>query len=123
MSIDSIPARQVGTHDAASDYRTLLVQQWRSQLDDVTRLSMEVAAQREAGQDGAAGAGTEYTSVAVRLLASARRQMEETEGALLRLEKGSFGLCDRCRLPIPPARLEALPTARLCVPCQATRHA
>lgn len=120
MSIDSIPAPQAGTSDSPAQYRTLLVEQWRAQLDDVTRLSVEVAGQREGIQKGAAGAGTEYTSVAVRLLAAARHQLEETEDALRRLEAGSYGRCDRCRLPIPSARLEALPAARLCVACQGT---
>lgn len=105
---------------AAPNYRALLVAQWRTQLDDVTRLSIEVEAQREGAQPGSGGAGTEQARVAGRLLAAARRQLEETESALARLDKGQYGICDGCRLPIPAARLEALPSARLCVTCQQT---
>lgn len=38
--------------------------------------------------------------------------------ALARLRDGSYGLCDECGKPIPPARLRALPGVATCVPCQ-----
>ncbi|OLD64244.1 MAG: hypothetical protein AUI47_06965 [Acidobacteria bacterium 13_1_40CM_2_68_5] len=34
------------------------------------------------------------------------------------LDPGRYGLCASCSGPIPVARLEALPFATLCVPCQ-----
>jgi len=45
-------------------------------------------------------------------------QLVEVEHALLKLEKGTYGLCDSCGQPIDPARLEALPHANLCVSCK-----
>jgi DnaK suppressor protein len=118
MSVVSVPSESAGARNATPNYRELLVTQWRAQLDDVTRLSIEVEAQREGSQPGAGGAGTEQARIAVRLLTAARRQMEETEAALRRLDKGLYGICDGCRLPIPAGRLDALPAARLCVGCQ-----
>jgi phage/conjugal plasmid C-4 type zinc finger TraR family protein len=38
--------------------------------------------------------------------------------ALGRLHDGSYGRCDECGQPIPPARLRALPGVATCVPCQ-----
>jgi DnaK suppressor protein len=35
--------------------------------------------------------------------------------ALVKLDEGSYGLCDVCGRPIPEGRLEALPWATLCV--------
>jgi DnaK suppressor protein len=49
-----------------------------------------------------------------------RAQLVEVEAALDRLETGSYGLCERCDQAIDPARLKALPWARLCLACQ--RH-
>jgi RNA polymerase-binding transcription factor DksA len=43
-----------------------------------------------------------------------------TEMAERRLSAGSFGVCETCARPIPFGRLRALPTARLCVVCEAT---
>src|SRR5262245_25494357 len=38
--------------------------------------------------------------------------------AMDRLDAGSYGLCDGCGKKIPKARLEFLPWATHCVPCQ-----
>jgi RNA polymerase-binding protein DksA len=47
----------------------------------------------------------------------------QIDRALNRLATGSYGLCSDCGQPIPPKRLEARPTATLCVSCQAKREA
>jgi RNA polymerase-binding protein DksA len=38
--------------------------------------------------------------------------------ALERIEQGTYGRCERCGKDIPAERLEALPTARLCMGCK-----
>jgi RNA polymerase-binding transcription factor DksA len=40
------------------------------------------------------------------------------EAALLLMEQGRYGQCLRCERPIPPRRLQAVPTAILCRTCQ-----
>lgn len=42
-----------------------------------------------------------------------------TQGALARLDSGTYGLCTRCGETIAPARLEALPAAAECIRCAA----
>ncbi len=44
--------------------------------------------------------------------------LRELEAALRRLAGGEFGICQRCREPIPVKRLQALPWARFCLDCQ-----
>ncbi len=46
-------------------------------------------------------------------------QLAEVENALKKFDEGTYGLCEVCGQPIPPARLEALPQARLCMTCKA----
>lgn len=38
--------------------------------------------------------------------------------ALEKLDRGSYGMCDACARPIKKARLQALPSATLCLDCQ-----
>jgi DnaK suppressor protein len=38
--------------------------------------------------------------------------------ALARMDAGTYGMCDRCGAEIPAARLEAVPTASLCIKCK-----
>ncbi|MGN7977934.1 TraR/DksA family transcriptional regulator [Microbacterium sp. 22195] len=42
------------------------------------------------------------------------RQFDE---ALQRWDAGTYGICASCGRPIPEGRLEARPSAELCVPC------
>jgi DnaK suppressor protein len=56
------------------------------------------------------------------LLTDTRRNLEQIVGALRRIADGSYGLCEKCEAPIPAERLEVLPHARFCVPCQ-QKHA
>lgn len=51
------------------------------------------------------------------------REMEghlvEVDAAIMRVEDGTYGTCERCGEPIDEGRLEVRPTARTCVPCAA----
>ena len=47
-----------------------------------------------------------------------RRLLRLTELALNRMEEGSFGECANCGNAINQKRLEAVPWAQYCVPCQ-----
>lgn len=46
------------------------------------------------------------------------RELEAVESALARIADGSYGKCDNCGKPIAAERLEALPTASLCIDCK-----
>jgi DnaK suppressor protein len=47
--------------------------------------------------------------------------LADVERALVKLEEGTYGICDRCGRLIPEARLEARPWSVLCVECAALR--
>ena len=51
----------------------------------------------------------------------AAETLADIDHALHRLEIGAYGACEACRLPMPLARLEAIPSARLCVACTGRR--
>ena len=49
------------------------------------------------------------------LAASLRDQLEDVEGALTRLDDGSYGKCLECGTQITAARLEAMPATPYCI--------
>jgi len=56
-------------------------------------------------------------------LASNERQLlYEIDEALKKIEEGSFGICEGCRLPISITRLKAIPYTRLCLKCQEAKE-
>jgi DnaK suppressor protein len=65
----------------------------------------------------------EGTSIAIERFADVAihdqivQQLAAVEGALIRVAEGTYGVCEVCRLPIAPERLEAIPWAATCVSC------
>lgn len=53
----------------------------------------------------------------------ARREVTAIQAALQRIAKGTYGVCVDCGEEIPVNRLEAVPTALRCMPCETKRSA
>jgi RNA polymerase-binding protein DksA len=48
--------------------------------------------------------------------------LADIDAALKRIEDGSYGTCTNCGTQIPEERLEARPSATLCIDCQRERE-
>ena len=48
--------------------------------------------------------------------------LAEIDGALRRIDEGTYGTCTNCGTTIPPERLEARPWATLCIDCKRLRE-
>ncbi len=55
------------------------------------------------------------------LATSLQETLDEVDDALRKMDAGTYGNCESCGQPIAPARLEAKPTARLCMECASKR--
>jgi DnaK suppressor protein len=75
----------------------------------------DVQFDEEGGEGGTANVDRELD---LHLSAQAHAAVEEIDAALLKIAAGTYGACESCGSPIPRARLEALPHARLCVSCK-----
>ena len=64
-------------------------------------------------------ASSEYTqSMVFRLRDREKFLLQKIDGALKRIEDGSFGVCERCEEEISPKRLDARPVTTLCIRCK-----
>lgn len=78
------------------------------------------------GANGAAAASTAHAAgasseeVSRELQAKAIMAVTEIDAALARIDRGTYGACERCNGAIAIERLEALPTTRVCLAC--ARH-
>jgi DnaK suppressor protein len=81
------------------------------------RHRMEVLINREPDDEAAAAVENVSKDMATVTLERERRTLYEIESALTRIQKGEYGVCNNCGSEIAPARLEALPWARLCLRC------
>ncbi len=48
--------------------------------------------------------------------------LSDIDHALAKFDGDTYGACESCQQPIPPARLEAMPAARLCIGCASKRR-
>ena len=68
----------------------------------------------EADPNDAAGQ-MEELATNVPLVEELEKRYEEVAAALQNIEKGTYGVCEKCEEPIPLKRLRANPAARTCV--------
>jgi len=54
----------------------------------------------------------------VALVAQLEGRLARVQAALRSIDKGRYGICERCSIEIPTERLEVRPDATLCLPCQ-----
>ncbi len=80
-------------------------------LDD----EIEESSDNHLGETASATLGREidYT-----LGENAEEVLSQIDGALKRLDEGTYGTCERCGKEIVPERLEAYPWASLCIDCK-----
>lgn len=78
-----------------------------------------VAPDASAETDGGDKAVLDVTShIGLATVSRDIQELRDTEAALDRLVKGTFGICEACGEAIAPERLRVYPTAKRCAPCQ-----
>jgi DnaK suppressor protein len=96
-------------------------------LDSMAGVAKDTLRSRPEGSEASAfgqhqadaGSDAYDKDFALSLLSQEQDALYEIEEALKRIESGTYGVCEMSGKPIPHARLEALPFARLTVECQA----
>ena len=58
------------------------------------------------------------TEFSLDIASNEQKFLNEIDGALERIENGTFGNCEECEKLIPMKRLKAVPYARYCIKCQ-----
>src|SRR5262245_53526057 len=62
--------------------------------------------------------GNNEVHIQLKLKQTEAKILQNIEEALQRMDKGTYGICRDCGEPIAPARLNAIPWARLCITCK-----
>ena len=81
----------------------------RDGAGDLSGVSYHLADQASESQD---------QEQAFRLASREGKFLTYIEAALRKIKEGTFGICVSCQKPIPKARLEAVPTAKMCIECK-----
>ncbi len=101
---------------STSTWRTMLERRWRDRLRQLTD---QCVAFHESGTESLTGQPRPSLRRLMRQSVVARQALGETEAALRRLARGTFGQCEDCTAEIPAAKLAEVPEARYCARCAA----
>jgi DnaK suppressor protein len=99
--------------------RERVAEEMRHLLEDTSR-SMEDAVDEDGNDSHLADSATETVDreIELSLEDNAQRLLEEIDGAIARVDAGTYGRCERCGGEIDAGRLEALPWAAKCIECK-----
>lgn len=104
--------------DTISDEKEQLLAQRRDLLYDIAALKETLKVEVDVDvEEGDPDVIEREKSVA--LLATLQARLAAVNDALRAIDRGTYGICERCGKPISPERLEVKPEATLCVTCQA----
>jgi DnaK suppressor protein len=67
--------------------------------------------------------GNNEVHIQLKLKQTDAKILQAIEEALVRMEKGTYGICRDCGEPIAHARLEAIPWTRVCISCKQKQNA
>jgi DnaK suppressor protein len=67
--------------------------------------------------------GNNEVHIQLKLKQTDAKILQAIEEALVRIEKGTYGICRDCGEPIAPARLNAIPWTRVCITCKEKQNA
>jgi RNA polymerase-binding protein DksA len=119
-----VPAGTDWTVDELAEVRGDLVREISERRADYDRAMAELNHLQQAGGDGAgddqadAGSKTFEREQELSIANNRRDLLVQMERAMERLDKGTYGHCESCAQPIMKARLQAFPSATLCVRCK-----
>jgi len=107
------------SNDMLAHFKQILLN-WKQELmeeADRTKTHMQTDAENYADPNDRASQEEEF-SLELRTRDRERKLIKKIEKTLELIESGDYGFCDACGIEIGVRRLEARPTADLCIDCK-----
>lgn len=106
-------------------FRELLLAEKREAEERLASQSEGITAVRDARSDGSVDdehdpdgpTMSQEWSQRTAVLHDVEHELTDVDRALARIDAGTYGICERCGQKISVPRLEARPTATLCIDC------
>lgn len=109
--------------DKYDDFRKLLLERQSNILSHLDNERAQLAEQQllnvgDVGDVADISVADTSSDYFMKLADNDRRELYEIQEALERLQRGDYGICESCEMPIAVERLMKLPYARRCIDCQ-----
>lgn len=119
-----VPTGTDWTAEELAEVRGDLLREIAERQADYDRAMADLTSLQQSAGDGAgddqadAGSKTFEREQELSIANNRRDLLVQMERAMERLDKGTYGHCESCAQPIMKARLQAFPSATLCVRCK-----
>ena len=110
------------------DFKKLIIKRKEEILDEIKHISDDTLKKSPKDASGDISGYTYHIAdvatdtydreFSLGLASNDRQFVYELEDALKKIEDGSYGMCEGCKVFISKVRLKAVPYARFCVKCQ-----
>ena len=107
-------------------YRDALIRKRAELLGGSAAKPLQWTMENNSGRQGDMAdqaAGNNEVHIQLKLKQTDAKILQAIEGALRRIEEGSYGVCRDCGEPIAEARLTAIPWTRSCISCKEKQKA
>jgi RNA polymerase-binding transcription factor DksA len=111
------PRGHIGSPSHSRPATTVRVLLGARKAELTARLALRAATLHALGSSSSEDASSLFRAMVALRMYRVREEIEEIDDALLRLEHGSYGICDSCGGPISFEHLNTVPQARLCAEC------
>jgi len=118
------PKRGIGVEKRGLQrYKKLLLKKREELLESIRRNPF-----KEDGLDARKGDLADLSDrdssnvISIHLKETETKLLRAIDEALLRLEKGEYGICTNCGKEVSKARLDAVPWTRLCISCKEKQY-
>jgi DnaK suppressor protein len=104
-----------------SDYKDALLKKRAELEEDAGINQLQSSMEHNNGRQGDMAdqaAGNNEVHIHLRLKQTDAKILQAIDEALVRIDKGAFGICKDCGEPIAEARLKAIPWTRVCISCK-----
>ena len=102
-------------------YRDALLRKRDELLGGPAAKPLQLTMENNSGRQGDMAdqaTGTNEVHIQLKLKQTDAKILQAIEGALGRLDDGTYGVCRDCGDPVAPARLSAIPWTRVCITCK-----
>ena len=112
------PEEEYMNEDQLAFFRELLVKQQDELIENASNTATELKKHETAPDPADRATQEEEYALELRTRDRERKLLRKIDNALERIARKDFGWCERCGEEIGLRRLEACPTAELCIDCK-----
>ena len=101
-------------------FENILIESKQTLLSNIKKVTAEIEESKgvDLKDEGDIASASGNLIINDAIIMQQKKELDEIEYAILKLKRGSYGICEMCEDPIGTPRLKAKPFAKYCIVCR-----